>query len=286
MQVKHLRPFICTFSFAGCDQIFGSKNEWKRHVISQHMYLNFWECDIAGCRDRQAFFNRKDLFGQHLKRMHVPHSKKVESSWSEAQKKMVHEENQIKREHWIRQEIPSIQENCFKVIRETPLKSNCEICGAEFNGPKSWDTKMEHVGKHYENGDKPPSDGLFLDAGLVQWAVEQQLVMERDPYESSNTSESGCHDDDVLSGISPSAHKVLMENHCKYQFTKLNQFIPKNTYSDQSQPGNLPLSNKDLGPQADDISYSTFNDLLYDGAFNDAPPGDHDTKLLLLGGEI
>jgi len=287
MQVKHLRPFKCTFSFAGCDQIFGSKNEWKRHVTSQHMYLSYWECNLSLCKDRQAFFNRKDLFGQHLKRMHVPHPKKVESFWPEAQKKMVHEQNRVERERWIREEIPNIQDSCFKILRETPLKSNCEICKSEFSGAKSWDTKMEHVGKHYENGDQPPPSGPFQDEGLVIWALEHQLVMERDPYESSsNTSESGYVD--AFPELSSSTHKVLMENNCKYQFTKSNQFIPRSTCSGQSpiqKPDNLPVSNNDLALQADNIVYPTEN-ILLDGAFKDCAPGDHDTFLLLSGGRI
>jgi len=276
MQVKHLRPFKCTFSFAGCDQIFGSKNEWKRHVTSQHMHLSYWECNFSPCKDRQAFFNQRELFGMHLKRMHVPSAKKVESFWSEAQKKMVHEQNRVERERWIREEIPNIQDS-FKVLRETPLESDCEVCRAKFSGPKSWDLKMEHVGEHYENGEKPPPDGHFEDEGLIKWALEHQLVMERDPYESfSNTSESGYFG--AFPGLS-SVHKVLMGNNCKYQFTKPNQFIPRSTCSGQSpiqQPDKLPVSNKDLDLQADNN--------LFDGAFNDDAPGDHDTLLLLSGG--
>jgi len=241
MQVKHLRPFKCTFSFAGCNQAFGSKNEWKRHVTSQHMYLSCWECNLSLCKDRQAFFNRKDLFGQHLKRMHVPNGKEVGSFLPEAQKKTVLEQNRVERERWIREEIPNIQDSCFKVLRETPLESNCEFCRAKFSGPKSWDLKMEHVGEHYENGEKPPPDGHFEDEGLVKWALEQGLVMERDPYESpSNTGKSGYID--AFPELTPSAHKGLIENYCKYQFTKSNQFIPR--ASTALIPDNLPLSNK------------------------------------------
>ncbi|KAF8455756.1 hypothetical protein BGX38DRAFT_1140381 [Terfezia claveryi] len=282
MQVKHLRPFKCTFSFAGCDQIFGSKNEWKRHVTSQHMYLSYWECNLSLCKDRQAFFNRKDLFGQHLKRMHVPHSKKVESFWPEMQRKITHEQNRVEMERWVREEVPSIQDSCFKILRETPLESNCEICGFKFSGPKSWDLKMEHVGKHYENGDQPLPDGPFEDKGLIEWALEHQLVMERDPYDSL-TSESNYLDH--CSKLSPSAQKAVMdESLCKYQFTKANQFIPRSTCRDLS-----PIQNSDNLPlprQAEDISYSNVCPLLFDGAFNDAAPGDHDTRLLLSGGRI
>ena len=36
----HTRPFPCAFSFAGCNSTFGSKNEWKRHISSQHLWFN------------------------------------------------------------------------------------------------------------------------------------------------------------------------------------------------------------------------------------------------------
>ncbi|KAI4122874.1 MAG: hypothetical protein LQ347_006351, partial [Umbilicaria vellea] len=109
---SHTRPFVCTFGPYGCPSRFGSKNEWKRHVSSQHIQLGIWRCDQGDCvpqsfsphrrspssttgkrRGAKASdpddiivvgvgapdsaagfneFNRKDLFTQHLRRMHSP----------------------------------------------------------------------------------------------------------------------------------------------------------------------------------------------------------------------
>ncbi|KAL9051386.1 MAG: hypothetical protein Q9162_006040 [Coniocarpon cinnabarinum] len=65
------RPFSCPLAPYSCLKTFTSKNEWKRHVLTQHLLLGFWRCDL--CPDaatRPNDFNRKDLFVQHLRRMH------------------------------------------------------------------------------------------------------------------------------------------------------------------------------------------------------------------------
>jgi len=71
----HTRPFPCAFSFAGCTSTFGSKNEWKRHIASQHLCLTFYRCSScpqSTVEGKGNEFNRKDLFTQHLRRMHAP----------------------------------------------------------------------------------------------------------------------------------------------------------------------------------------------------------------------
>ncbi|KAF8467884.1 hypothetical protein BDZ91DRAFT_793548 [Kalaharituber pfeilii] len=158
IQNKHDRPFECTFKFAGCTQAFGSKNEWKRHVSSQHMHLQEWKCDYPICKDRNAIFNRKDLFGQHLRRMHSPSDPHCQEKWTCS-------------------EIPEIQDRCMIVCREPPTESNCEFCELTFSGPKSWETKMEHVGKvHYEAGERPHGDNFRKDAGLIKWALKNEII--------------------------------------------------------------------------------------------------------------
>lgn len=163
MQTQHTRPFLCTFHFAGCEQTFGSKNEWKRHVFSQHLRLTYWRCDNIDCADRNAIFNRKDLFGQHLKRMHGP---KQGNTYKNSQK------------DFLSQEIPKIQERCQRVRRSPPKWSKCGYCEDEFQGEGSWDMRMEHVGKHYEKNNykaiNPKS--WVMDVGLIRWAIDEGIV--------------------------------------------------------------------------------------------------------------
>ena len=67
----HTRPFPCAFAFAGCNSTFGSKNEWKRHIASQHLCLQYYRCSQCPQSVNEGKgneFNRKDLFTQHLRR--------------------------------------------------------------------------------------------------------------------------------------------------------------------------------------------------------------------------
>lgn len=165
VQTQHTRPFLCTFHFASCTQTFGSKNEWKRHVFSQHLQLHYWRCDHVNCAERKAFFNRKDLFGQHLKRMHGPNISQTTKSPSRLK-------------DWLGREIPEIQERCRKVRRSPPEWSKCGYCSQEFRGEGSWDLRMEHVGKHYEKDNYKEIDptAWVMDEGLVEWAIGVGIV--------------------------------------------------------------------------------------------------------------
>ena len=120
------------------------------------MALQEWRCDFPRCTS--VTFNRKDLFGSHLKRMHGPGRS-----------------GGHKLDRGFLNELPKIQERCQDIKRSPPKECNCEICGTIFSGEKAWDLKMEHVGKHYEAGETLPHGKL--DAGLVKWAIEQEFVV-------------------------------------------------------------------------------------------------------------
>ncbi|KPI44897.1 uncharacterized protein AB675_2514 [Cyphellophora attinorum] len=76
---KPLLP--CPFHAFACPAVFPSKNEWKRHTLSQHLRLGFYRCSLGSCAidhpsgvtQARGYndFNRKDLFVQHLRRMHA-----------------------------------------------------------------------------------------------------------------------------------------------------------------------------------------------------------------------
>ena len=169
MQTAHTRPFVCTFSVYGCNSTFGSKNEWKRHVTSQHLRLGFWRCDLGACVHdpaRPNDFNRKDLFTQHVRRMHAPGPKM----------------SRPERERW-EAGLEDLRQRCWVKSRETPEKSECGFCGSDgaagkkvvFEGAGSWEERMEHVGRHFEKG-----EGTRLswkeDVGLRDWMVSEGLL--------------------------------------------------------------------------------------------------------------
>ncbi|KAI9879465.1 MAG: hypothetical protein M1830_008424 [Pleopsidium flavum] len=169
IQTSHTRPFICTFAVYGCTSTFGSKNEWKRHVTSQHLRLGFWRCDLGACvhdPEQPNDFNRKDLFTQHVRRMHAPGPKATGAD----------------RERF-EAGLERVRQRCWVKRRETPEKSECGFCKGEeaggrtvpFEGPGSWEERMEHVGRHFEKGDGQKV-GWREDVGLREWMVTEGLL--------------------------------------------------------------------------------------------------------------
>ena len=172
------RPFPCPLAAYGCNSTFSSKNEWKRHVNTQHIKLGFWRCDLCppttDPNDDQTFyyndFNRKDLFTQHLRRMHAAPK---DNSHSRSQKGFpVNEEN-----------LPGHQTRCLQSLRTPPQQSICLFCDRTFEGPSSWEERMEHVGRHLEKDRKGSIDMLDIkswneDKGLEQYLLDEGLIVK------------------------------------------------------------------------------------------------------------
>ena len=175
--------FPCPFAAFGCTSMFPSKNEWKRHTASQHLQLGFFRCDLGSCSPSHPSqltqtrgyndFNRKDLFTQHCRRMHWDECDSLQGSkikgkewaqWTTKEKQKFEEF------------MEDVRERCWTKRRGPPEKSACGVCGKVFDDAerdeegKAWEERMEHVGRHYERGDREP--GGTIDAGLQQWCVE------------------------------------------------------------------------------------------------------------------
>ena len=198
----HTRPFSCIFHRYGCPATFGSKNEWKRHVSSQHLRPGIYRCDIGACAQQTTSqyrrksssssmssvrvaccknpesnetalgggayndFNRKDLFTQHVRRMHSPAS--------DAQ-------------------LETIRQRCWIQLRSLPPQSICGFChgsdptGSDhgkkkgsregvFEGKDSWDERMEHVSKHLEKQQVMADGEEGEDVPLRSWMLDQGLL--------------------------------------------------------------------------------------------------------------
>jgi hypothetical protein len=202
---QHTRPFTCIFEFAGCRSTFASKNEWKRHCASQHIVLQYWVCQQDACAQvsnkantpkkasnvprrrtncprsppgcpstlpNGTIFNRKDLYTQHLRRMHVPaHLKKQVKL-----KKHVPEWDERQRVH---------QGEAVRIRCHLPTHMLCPAanCTVRFDGANAWDERMEHVAKHLEKaaaGAEPPVRfGGDNDGTLVDWATSPAIGILR-----------------------------------------------------------------------------------------------------------
>ncbi|TRX90250.1 hypothetical protein FHL15_008795 [Xylaria flabelliformis] len=178
----HTRPFPCAFSFAGCPSTFGSKNEWKRHIASQHLCLQYYRCSScpqSSVEGKGNEFNRKDLFTQHLRRMHAPFAIKKALAKGDS-KLQVEWETHVK----------DMQQSCLVTRRRPPQSSACPKpdCASIFEGPTSWDEWTEHVGRHMEKGE---ADRLGVDRLLAKWALDEGIIERKEDGEYRLCSGNG-----------------------------------------------------------------------------------------------
>ena len=175
------RAFPCALANYGCTSTFGSKNEWKRHVNTQHMRLGYWRCDQCGDNRKPNDFNRKDLFIQHVRRMHP-----VKSTAATSKKSSKHTDKPAKGSAED-QVLNSLAERCFQRDRAPPDQSGCHFCDAAFEDTKNadhalWDKRLEHVAQHMENAknsdDAGPADpsSWRVDERLHRWLVENRII--------------------------------------------------------------------------------------------------------------
>jgi len=206
LKEKHTRPFKCVFHFAGCTSTFASKNEWKRHVASQHMLLNYWLCEAGECgrscsgaasplhRSRSkateslppsedsdtegarrsntptgAIFNRKDLYTLHVRRLHMPHSVMNETLLGDDRKR------------WEGSTLRRFQQDALRQRYKLPETMTCPTtgCGWEYHGPDAWDQRMEHVARHLEAAGQGREEQVVFggdrDKCLVEWASRKDV---------------------------------------------------------------------------------------------------------------
>jgi hypothetical protein len=183
---EELRPFVCSFAPYGCESKFVSKNEWKRHVTSQHLLLGFYYCDVGNCNPQvdtpssssgsprsyptlapsQANkFNRKDLFTQHQRRMHAP--------WLQSKQRRTPTDS----EHAaFESSLEEVRQRCWQSIRQPPTQSHCGFCGDVFSGSNSWDVRMEHVGRHFERTEPACLAEEAEDVALRDWGLREGIL--------------------------------------------------------------------------------------------------------------
>lgn len=193
----HTRPFPCAFSFAGCPSTFGSKNEWKRHIASQHLCLTYYRCSScpqSTVEGKGNEFNRKDLFTQHLRRMHAPFAIKKAIAKGDS-KLQVEWETHVK----------EMQTSCLVTRRQPPQRSACPKpdCASVFEGPTSWDEWTEHVGRHME---KSEAARLGVDRLLAKWALDENIIELKEDGEYRLTSGPGSGVEEKPSTVNTGGH--------------------------------------------------------------------------------
>ena len=172
------KAFPCPFVVYGCMSTFGSKNEWKRHVNTQHMRLGYWRCDQCDQAERKPNdFNRKDLFIQHVRRMHPTNKtpKPTKSTKNTSPK--------VAKQDPDEQELAAAAHRCFNRLRNPPEHTCCLFCDYPFNGAGTWDERLEHIGRHMESRKKENKDPVDpkqwqTDASLEEWLAEEAIIKE------------------------------------------------------------------------------------------------------------
>ncbi|KAI7193297.1 hypothetical protein KC316_g5106 [Hortaea werneckii] len=178
------RSFPCPLAVYGCTSTFGSKNEWKRHVSTQHIRLSFWRCDQCPTEDRQPNdFNRKDLFIQHVRRMHPLVLNERRSAATIAKKGKRGSESGAEKDGVMETALAEIAKRCTVKLRGAPMQSGCLFCDASFEGPSSWEERMEHVGRHMEAARKLDQAAPYLNSWrrddlTEEWLRAEGLVVE------------------------------------------------------------------------------------------------------------
>lgn len=168
------RAFPCPLAIYGCPSSFGSKNEWKRHVNTQHLRLSFWRCDQC-VQPTPNDFNRKDLFTQHIRRMHLPNGRRQTTSNARSAVSDGSADEQV---------VQDAAKRCYRIERSPPEQSSCIFCEKQFQGRGSWDERMEHVGGHFETAKKQNDaskidrDNWRVDIEAEGWMI-QQGILER-----------------------------------------------------------------------------------------------------------
>ncbi|GAB7327966.1 hypothetical protein MBLNU13_g00030t2 [Cladosporium sp. NU13] len=170
------RAFLCPLAPYGCKSAFNAKNEWKRHAMTQHFRMGFWRCDqCTDSPDRPNDFNRKDLFVQHVRRMHPTHTTlpapNNSKNKSRAQGKTTTMEAALNK----------IAERCYQLTHSAPESCCCVFCEDTFEGDGAMESRTEHVGKHMESRRKEGLDPVAVgdwreDEELESWLLRHGMI--------------------------------------------------------------------------------------------------------------
>lgn len=173
------RAFLCPLAPYGCKSAFNAKNEWKRHAMTQHFRMGFWRCDqCTDSPDRPNDFNRKDLFVQHVRRMHPTNTAVLAPNNS---KKKGRVQDKVAT---VEAALNKIAERCYQLTHSAPESCCCVFCEETFEGEGAMESRTEHVGKHMESRRKEGSEPVAVedwreDKELESWLLLNGMVVRK-----------------------------------------------------------------------------------------------------------
>lgn len=195
-----LKPFPCPLAPYGCTASFNAKNEWKRHATTQHFRLGFWRCDLCKLDNKtnnnhkngrsnsnvrktpnaaHNEFNRKDLFMQHVRRMHPESIKPLDATTPPLPKTKPSKTTKTNTSTPSQTSLTSLTSltlhSHHPSPNPTPPATLCPFCPETFPaGPQGLESRLEHMGKHMDlrrkEGLGPVGIGEWRrDLGLEGW---------------------------------------------------------------------------------------------------------------------
>ncbi|KAL4885203.1 hypothetical protein BJY04DRAFT_180382 [Aspergillus karnatakaensis] len=197
------RRFECCFARYGCTSTFPSKNEWKRHVSSQHIQPGFFRCDIGRCSLNNLKRDTSQSDSQtpspisphphshshsppHLpstpttptllindfnrKDLFIQHQRRMHAPWVSTKRK---EPVSKSEKDAFEATLADISKRCWVKLRPLPTLSQCGFCDQEFRGANAWKERMEHVARHLEKADPGPERE---DVPLREWGVRNGVL--------------------------------------------------------------------------------------------------------------
>jgi hypothetical protein len=150
---RHTKPYGCTFT--GCDKVFGSKNDWKRHENSQHFQGEFFKCQQPHHGER---FNKCAFMTQHQTDMEV----------------------HLINTHYLSSDAAKGQVAISHVGRNHQNRFWCGFCGEvvrlESNGVGAWDERFNHIDKHF----------MKENRRVEEWVDPETYKTKRQMYEEGD----------------------------------------------------------------------------------------------------
>lgn len=148
----------CLFKLAGCTKEFEGKNEWKRHVTTQHIIQVVYDCPEC---DKD--FPRKDLYSSHYCRSHLSEGSKGSSNSKSLPQHIAKgiEETKAKAEAIVDAQSPKVI-GCFIVG-----------CKEMFSSSDRWLRCLDHVVGHLERslGNEGMPCSIAIPSNLVDYLV-------------------------------------------------------------------------------------------------------------------
>jgi hypothetical protein len=209
-QQPPLRSFPCPLSPYGCTASFSAKNEWKRHAATQHFRLGFWRCDLCTPENQATInshkkssttnarkpnpdddfndFNRKDLFIQHVRRMHadsIPLATTTTTTTTTSKTNNNNKKTTTRKRPSLKLTISSlstslslIASRCHRRTHSSPPPpSLCVFCGSSFEGgAQGLESRLEHMGKHMDARRKADLEPVRVEEWKVDEGLEGWLV--------------------------------------------------------------------------------------------------------------